>query len=775
MEDANGNETSYEYDGAGRQTKTTQADGSARTRTYDRYGRLEKSVDYNGVTTTVEYDDQDQVVQEKTGQSIKTYTYDTYGRRTESSSEGSTIRYRYNKHGELAEKTYENGQKICYGYDQFGRKETVTVKTGDRVLDRTTYAYDTLDRITRVAAKDGTATVYTYDENGNRQAATFANGVKETYEYDALNRLLVQKTVDSTGALIAQYQYTIGKTGERTKLQEEGLSGKKETEYEYDGAGRLTGERIVSAAGTGKETESRYTYKYDNVGNRIQKKVSTAGTTVVTDDTYNSRNQLVKEETGGQKTENQISLYTYDANGNLLKKSGAAEESYKYDVYNRLVSYQADQKGKKENYSYDAEGVRRSKTASEGEEEKEILFISDTSGELSRTLAETDEEGELLASYGWGDTLLSQTREGKTSTYLYDGQGNVRGLLDEKGNLTDTYAYNAYGELTEKTGETENHFLYTGEYYDGVSGLYYLRARYMSPETGTFISMDTWQGDLYEPVTLHKYLYANANPVKYKDPSGMFSLPECNIASAIGAELYQNQNVILGMSLLNGIGKSVMTRLCGGDAGDMTEAFLEGMIEGAAMGMLFCAAAAVLATSMLTVMMAHTTASSVVSIVLAIYSVSEGDYLNALVYGAVAVAGIIGVCRWYKVTYQVDYVGEKGIARFAGGSGNASSKNIFPENPDNLLPEIIRDKVTKPNGTISQMFYSSDHIRIRAEQHPLLSGETYNPRHHGIHYHVEYRMNSSISWNNKNNVIKIHPNGYTLGSGTGFLPGENFP
>ena len=354
--------------------------------------------------------------------------------------------------------------------------------------------------------------------------------------------------VNSTGALIAQYQYTIGKTGERTKLQEEGLSGKRETEYEYDGAGRLTGERIVSAAGTGKETESRYTYKYDNVGNRIQKKVSTAGTTVVTDDTYNSRNQLVKEETGGQKTENQISLYTYDANGNLLKKSGATEESYKYDVYNRLVSYQADQKGKKESYSYDAEGVRRSKTASEGEEKKEILFISDTSGELSRTLAETDEEGELLASYGWGDTLLSQTREGKTSTYLYDGQGNVRGLLDEKGNLTDTYAYNAYGELTEKTGETENHFLYTGEYYDGVSGLYYLRARYMSPETGTFISMDTWQGDLYEPVTLHKYLYANANPVKYKDPSGMFSLPECNIASAIGAELYQNQNVILGMS-----------------------------------------------------------------------------------------------------------------------------------------------------------------------------------------------------------------------------------
>ncbi len=171
--------------------------------------------------------------------------------------------------------------------------------------------------------------------------------------------------------------------------------------------------------------------------------------------------------------------------------------------------------------------------------------------------------------------------------------------------------------------------------------------------------------------------------MKYRDTSGnLGSLPEYNIASAIGAELYQNQNVILGMSLLNGIGKSVMTGLCGGDAGDMTEAFLEGMVEGAAMGMLFCAVAAVLATSMLTVMMAHTAASSVVSIVLAIYSVSEGDYLNALVYGAVAVAGIIGVCRWWKVTYQVDYVGEKGSVKFCAKEVKKSVDDIVSDLPD---------------------------------------------------------------------------------------------
>ena len=32
--------------------------------------------------------------------------------------------------------------------------------------------------------------------------------------------------------------------------------------------------------------------------------------------------------------------------------------------------------------------------------------------------------------------------------------------------------------------------------------------------------MDSYQGSIYDPVTLHKYLYANANPVMYTDPSG---------------------------------------------------------------------------------------------------------------------------------------------------------------------------------------------------------------------------------------------------------------
>ncbi len=52
----------------------------------------------------------------------------------------------------------------------------------------------------------------------------------------------------------------------------------------------------------------------------------------------------------------------------------------------------------------------------------------------------------------------------------------------------------------------------------------------MNLGTGTFISMDSYQGSVYDPITLHKYLYANANPVMYTDPSGYESKEEQMIA-----------------------------------------------------------------------------------------------------------------------------------------------------------------------------------------------------------------------------------------------------
>jgi RHS repeat-associated protein len=86
--------------------------------------------------------------------------------------------------------------------------------------------------------------------------------------------------------------------------------------------------------------------------------------------------------------------------------------------------------------------------------------------------------------------------------------------------VTDTYDYDAWGNTVIATGTTPNVCLYRGEQYDPELSLYYLRARYLNPLTGRFLSLDRAKGLPFHPRTLHKYLYAGGDPVNITDPTG---------------------------------------------------------------------------------------------------------------------------------------------------------------------------------------------------------------------------------------------------------------
>ena len=101
--------------------------------------------------------------------------------------------------------------------------------------------------------------------------------------------------------------------------------------------------------------------------------------------------------------------------------------------------------------------------------------------------------------YTRGVELISQERNGRTSFYLYDGHGSVVGLANESGVVTDTYSYDAFGNLLKSTGSTKNCYRYCGEQFDETTGLYYLRARYMDTSTGRFISQDSYAGSISDP------------------------------------------------------------------------------------------------------------------------------------------------------------------------------------------------------------------------------------------------------------------------------------
>lgn len=109
--------------------------------------------------------------------------------------------------------------------------------------------------------------------------------------------------------------------------------------------------------------------------------------------------------------------------------------------------------------------------------------------------------------------------------------------MDDAGIITDTYDYDAFGNLIDQTGITPNNYLYAGEQFDADLGMYFLRARYMDTARGRFWSMDTFEGGVADPITLHKYLYANASPTFFVDPSGNRSLTEVLVTSWLVAEL----------------------------------------------------------------------------------------------------------------------------------------------------------------------------------------------------------------------------------------------
>jgi RHS repeat-associated protein len=81
-------------------------------------------------------------------------------------------------------------------------------------------------------------------------------------------------------------------------------------------------------------------------------------------------------------------------------------------------------------------------------------------------------------------------------------------------------ATRAIGEISRNPSH------YRAEQYDSDLGLYYLRARYYNPLTGRFLSRDPEDGEQVNPKTLHKYLYADGDPINAFDASGREALFE---------------------------------------------------------------------------------------------------------------------------------------------------------------------------------------------------------------------------------------------------------
>ena len=240
---------------------------------------------------------------------------------------------------------------------------------------------------------------------------------------------------------------------------------------------------------------------------------------------------------------------------------------YVYNAENRLVraTVQSGNNVSVEEYKYDYAGNRIAKSS----EDEYTKYLLDINGELTYVLAEMNFDNTEKCYYTRGDELISQERDGKKSYYVYDGHGSVVGLSNESGIVTDTYSYDAFGILLKSTDSTKNCYRYCGEQFDETMGLYYLRARYMDTSTGRFISQDSYAGSISDPISLHKYLYANANPVMNSDPSGYMNKAEL-IAAEIILGIVAVSYAMASQSVM-GIGMPIIKELRALNAVDMYE------------------------------------------------------------------------------------------------------------------------------------------------------------------------------------------------------------
>ncbi len=255
---------------------------------------------------------------------------------------------------------------------------------------------------------------------------------------------------------------------------------------------------------------------------------------------------------------NQTVTYAYDDNGNLVTETvddGSGPELsklYAYDAQNRLIYVDPSPADSVQTdivrYFYDANGARvmRSKNGST------TRYVLDRNTAYAQVLEEWNVAAEpwvagadkLNVRYVYGDDRIAQRRPTasgeKVRWYLHDGQMSTRQLVDETGVVTDHYTYDTFGGEVAKHGSTTNAFRYTGEQLDSASGFYYLRARWYAPTQGRFLTRDPFGGFTQDPMSLHKYLYANANPVNNIDPSGnslVSTIATVSIIASIGAAL----------------------------------------------------------------------------------------------------------------------------------------------------------------------------------------------------------------------------------------------
>ena len=292
-------------------------------------------------------------------------------------------------------------------------------------------------------------TEYGYGLEERLESAQLPGGKTVTYGYDGFNRM-IQRKLGNLHTVTYEYEVpVIGKTSGRLSRM---INGGTALSYTYDAAGNIT---TIVENGT-----ERVRYRYDEL------------------------NQLVREDSAVQ---NKSIEYVYDGGGNLLARkeyayttgelggvmntvsygySGSWKDlltSYNgtaisYDTIGNPLTWRgglsftwqngrqlstAQKSGLSLSYTYNASGIRTEKTVNGVTTE---YYLDGSSIVAEKT--GTDVIWYLYDGMGLAGFELN----GTSYYYVYNGQGDVIGILDSSGNRVVTYTYDSWGSPLSVTG-----------------------------------------------------------------------------------------------------------------------------------------------------------------------------------------------------------------------------------------------------------------------------------------------------------------------------------
>ncbi|MHB1685218.1 MAG: RHS repeat-associated core domain-containing protein [Bacilli bacterium] len=442
-----------------------------------------------------------------------------------------------------------------FGFDGVGN---LTSMQNQSATPPTTYGYDANNQLTSVTepVTGGSNTEqFTLDPNGNPTTSTVQLGSStgpswslgnawdiagnlrsvtdgsqtQYFEYDDHGNVV--KFTDSGTGQAEYFSYNPDQQVSRVTFKGNSTTGNaNDLSYLYDADGRITkitnntnatsitftynalGELAQETTWDGRTIA----YTYDNVGNRTSMSVTQNGTTTTTAYGYTTEKNRLTSITVGS---NPAQTVTFDGAGNTLSDG---TNTYTWNAAGQLASVAHG--GTTYNYTYD--GLDRRVTNSVSG------YTYHYSGQSTQIAYITDANNNLVARFSYGAAngpAYMTLANGKVYRYVYDGQGDVVGLVDAStGSEVVTYGYDAWGnEIASLTSDnsgtnagTINPFTYRGYVYDSQTGLYDLNARYYNPATGRFLSEDPVTPNASDALSNNEYAYAENNPVNLVDPSG---------------------------------------------------------------------------------------------------------------------------------------------------------------------------------------------------------------------------------------------------------------